>query len=175
MRIAFAGAHRTGKTTLIEAVAAQLPRYEVIEEPYRVLEDEGYEFADPPTSEDFEAQLRRSFELIAEAPANALIDRSPLDLVAYLQALDDELELDDWMDDLRTAMAAIDLVVVVPIEAPDRIAVPSHEDARLRQRVDARIQSLVLDDALGLGATCIEATGTLGERVQQVLRAIEAG
>lgn len=174
MRIAFAGTHRTGKTTLIEAVAAQLPRYEIIEEPYRLLEEEGYEFSDPPTSEDFEAQLRRSFELIAEAPADALIDRSPLDLVAYLQALDEDFELDDWMDDLRTAMEALDLVVVLTIEAPDRIAVPSHEDKRLRRRVDERTQSLLLDDALGLGATCLEVTGTLEARIQQVLRAIRS-
>ena len=37
MRVAFAGAHRVGKTTLVEAVAARLRGYVAHEEPYRIL------------------------------------------------------------------------------------------------------------------------------------------
>src|SRR5690606_27711233 len=74
MRVAFSGAHQVGKSTLLEAVAAARPRYAVIVEPYRVLEDEGHDFSDPPTLDDFERQLERSLELVRDAPPDALLD-----------------------------------------------------------------------------------------------------
>ena len=49
MRVAFSGTHRTGKTTLIKAVHSRVSRYDFVEEPYRLLEEEGYEFSDPPS------------------------------------------------------------------------------------------------------------------------------
>lgn len=176
MRVAFAGTHRTGKTTLLEAVHARLPAYQHIDEPYRWLEDEGHEFSDPPSTEDFERQLRRSIELIAESGGESggrtLFDRCPLDLVAYLQALDDDFAIDDWLDDLRSSMAMLDLVVLVSIETPDRIAVPSHEDRRLRRRVDDRLQALLLDDPHGFGTEVLEVAGALDHRVAQVMQAL---
>lgn len=174
MRIAFAGTHRTGKTTLLEAVHARLPAYDHVDEPYRWLEDEGHEFSDPPSTEDYERQLRRSFELIAGSGPRTLFDRCPLDLVAYLQAIDDDFAIADWLDDLRAGMAMLDLVVLVAIETPDRIAVPSHEDRRLRRRVDDRLQTLLLDDPHGLDAEVLEVAGTLDGRVAQVMRALAA-
>jgi predicted ATPase len=176
MRVAFTGTHRTGKTTLLEAVHARLPAYDRVEEPYRWLEDEGHEFSDPPSTEDFERQLRRSLALIAEFGAGSsgrtLFDRCPLDLVAYLQALDDDFVVVDWLDELQTSMARIDLVVLVPIETPDRVALPYHEDRRLRRRVDRRLQTLLLDDPHGFGTRVLEVAGPLDDRVTQVMRAL---
>jgi predicted ATPase len=172
MRIAFAGTHRTGKTTLLEAVHARLPAYQHAEEPYRWLEDEGHEFSDPPSAEDFERQLRRSIDSIAESSARTLFDRCPLDLVAYLQAIDEDFAIDDWLDDLRAGMATLDLVVLVSIETPDRIALPSHEDRRLRRRVDDRLRTLLLDDPYGFDPEVLEVAGTLDHRVAQVMRAL---
>ena len=169
MRIAFCGTHRTGKTTLVEAVSSLLPGYEVIDEPYRALEEAGHEFSDPPSVEDFEAQLRMSIELVTRAPANALLDRCPLDFVAYAQALDEDFDVDDWRDAIGDAMPRLDLLVVVPIETPDRIALPAHEDAR--RRVDRRLQELTLDDAWGLEVETLEVTGRLDDRVALVMRA----
>lgn len=184
MRVAFAGTHRTGKTTLLEAVHVRLPGYGCVDEPYRWLEDEGHEFSDPPSREDFERQLRRSIDSIVDvgsgigsgagSAARTLFDRCPLDLVAYLQALDDDFAIDDWLDEIRSAMATLDLVVLVSIETPDRIAVPSHEDRRLRRRVDSRLQTLLLDDPYGVGTEVLEVAGTLDDRVAQVMRALAA-
>jgi predicted ATPase len=168
VRIAFSGTHRTGKTTLVAAIADRLPGYHVFDEPYRVLEEAGYDFADPPSVEDYEEQLRTSIELVSAAPADALFDRCPLDVVAYLQAVDEDC--DDWLDDIRDAMARIDLLVVVPIE--DRIPVPAHEDRRLRRRVDERLQRLVLDDPFGFEVATVEVSGSVAERVEQVARAM---
>lgn len=163
-RISFVGTHRTGKTTLVETLASRLRGYKAFEEPYLLLEEDGYEFSDPPTVEDFEQQLRRSIELLEDAPANALFDRCPLDFLAYAEELDDT--------EARGAMETIDLVVFVPVEHPDRVIVGAHEDRRLRARVDERLRSLVLDDALGLGLEVVEVTGTVEARIQQVLSAL---
>lgn len=170
MRVAFAGTHRTGKTTLLEAVAARLPGYATVDEPYRLLEDEGHDFADPPAAEDFELQLRRALREVAASGPRTLFDRSPLDLVAYLQALDEEVDVDD----VRAAVEALDLIVVVSIESPDRIAVPAHEDRRLRRRVDERLRHLALDDPYGFGVETVEVAGAVDARVQQVMAAIGA-
>jgi uridine kinase len=60
MRAGISGAHGTGKTTLAEALCARLPGHVVVGEPYYSLEDEGYEFAFPPSAEDPPAELPRS-------------------------------------------------------------------------------------------------------------------
>lgn len=166
MRVAFAGTHRVGKTTLVEAVAERLPGYVAFDEPYRMLEDEGYELSDPPTVEDFERQLHQSIAMISDAPANALFDRCPLDFVAYAQAIDDDIDLDDWIDAAREGMETLDLVIVVPIEHPDRIVVGAHEDKLLRTAVDERLQALLTD------VETIEVSGSVDQRVQQVLAAL---
>ncbi len=172
MRVAFAGTHRTGKTTLLEAVSEKLPAYDTVDEPYRLLEDEGYELSDPPTPEDFERQLRRAIQAIAESGANTLFDRCPLDLVAYLQVIDDDFDAEPWLDELHTSMEPLDLIVVVTIESPDLIVVPAHEDRRLRSRVDEALRTLVLDDPHGFGTPTLEVTGSVDARVRQVLRAM---
>ena len=172
MRIAFSGTHRTGKTTLVEAVARHLPRYQVCDEPYRELEDEGYELSDPPAVEDFEHQLRRSIATLVAAPADVLLDRCPLDFVAYLESWDD-FDLDDWIDALRDSVGRLGLIVVVPIERPDRVVVPSDE-VRLRRLVDQRLRPLILDDPHGFEVATLEVTGTVAQRADQVLHALTA-
>ncbi|CAN5910724.1 hypothetical protein BH11MYX3_BH11MYX3_16190 [soil metagenome] len=172
MRVAFSGTHRVGKTTLIEAVSAVLPAYEVLDEPYRLLEDDGYEFADPPTAEDFERQLRCSIEITTRAPRDALLDRCPLDFLAYLDAIGAGRELEDWIDDVRGSLETIDLIVYVPIEANDRTALPSLEDQQLRRRVDEVLRGSVLEDQLGFELTAIEVFGTLDARVRLVRNAM---
>ena len=76
------------------------------------------------------------------------------------------------MPDIREAMESLDLVVVLSIEAPDRIPLPSHEDRRLRRDVDELLGALVLDDLYGLGVASVEVHGSLDERVRQVMRAL---
>ena len=145
-----------------------MPTYEVVDEPYRVLEESGYELSDPPSVEDYEQQLRTSIELLAAAPGDALLDRCPLDFVAYLQAIDDDFDIDDWLDDIREAMALLDLIVVVPIETPDRIAILAYEDRGLRRRVDQRLQRLAFEDPFGFDPVTLEVSGGLAERIRQV-------
>jgi hypothetical protein len=167
MRLAFSGSHRTGKTTLVEAIAQLLPDHEMFVEPYHLLEDDGYELSDPPTREDFERQLRLSIELIVASPPNALFDRSPVDFVAYLGS---DFDPDDWPE-LQGALEMLDAIVRVSIETPDRIVIPAGEDRQFRRDIDDGIAT-AFDD---LGITTIDVTGDVNARVGQVMRAITAG
>lgn len=172
MRIAISGTHRAGKSTLVEELSAALPKYETVEEPYHVLEEEGYEFTDPPALEDFEAQLERSIEALNESEANTLFDRCPADFLAYLAEHEDAESFDEdaWLPRVREAMEALDLVVFVPIEARDRIPrAGGADDAALRRNVDARLRELLVDGALGLELEVLEVEGPVAERVKTVL------
>ncbi|MGE0548282.1 MAG: ATP-binding protein [Kofleriaceae bacterium] len=172
MRVAVSGAHRTGKTTLIEQLSGVVAGYATFDEPYRLLEADGYEFSDPPALEDFEQQLQCSLEIIAEAPRRALIDRCPLDFLAYMQAIDPDVAVDSWLDDVREAVEALDLIVMVPIERPDRIVIGRDEHPRLRRRVDELLHTLVLEDSLGFGAEVLEVSGSLDDRIRAVVAAL---
>jgi 5-methylcytosine-specific restriction endonuclease McrA len=60
MRVGISGTHGTGKTTLAQALCAHLPGHVAADEPYYLLEAEGYEFGFPPSPEDYRALLARS-------------------------------------------------------------------------------------------------------------------
>lgn len=173
MRVAFSGAHRTGKTTTIEALAALLPAYEVVPEPYWALEEEGHAFEHPLGAEDFELQLKRSLEDLEKVAERALFDRCPLDFLAYLRAVDDGFDDDEWIDEVRAAMAKIDLLVFVPIEDPDLHPVNDVADRKLRRQVDKRLRELVLDDPYDLQIPTLEVEGSVEERMRQVRRAMQ--
>jgi hypothetical protein len=170
MRIAVSGTHLVGKTSLAEALSGHLPQHAVMPEPYYLLEEDGYEFAGMPSLEDFEAQLTRSFQAVEESGDQAIFDRCPLDVLGYLLTHADAhaFTLEDWMPQLRTSVSRLDCIVFVPIENPDRIAVPRSQ-ARLRADVDTVLQEIVLDDVYGLDLQVITVAGTPAARVSQVM------
>ncbi len=172
MRIAFSGSHRVGKSTLVEHVAEALPRYTTVDEPYYLLEEDGHEFSENPSLEDFEAQLERSLLVLEEGEENVLFDRCPADILAYLLAHEDSgaFDIDDWLDRTREAMETLDLVVFVPIEEPDRIALPAHEDDEYRRDVHERLREILVDDTLGFGVEVLTVEGDVRARVERVMR-----
>lgn len=177
MRIAISGTHLVGKTTLAEALADALSGHELMPEPYDLLEEDGHEFAEMPSIEDFELQLERSCECVQQSGANVVFDRCFLDILGYALTHDeaDAFELDDWMPRVQDAVARLDLIVFVPVEQPDRVAVPRSQ-MRLRAEVDDVLRDIIVDDAHDLELEVITVTGTPGARLQQVLthlRAIE--
>jgi predicted ATPase len=171
MRIAVSGAHRTGKTTLVHALARALPGFVAVEEPYHLLEEEGHAFADPPSLEDFERQLERSIAAVLGEDEDRIFDRCPADVLAYLTTHHDAdaFDADAWMPRVRDAMGRLDLVVFVPVEHPDRVKVSDPEDAAWRRRVDGELRDVLLADRRELGVEAVEVAGTLRERVRQVL------
>jgi hypothetical protein len=169
MRIALAGTHATGKSTLAAELAGALPGHRVVEEPYYQLEAEGHVFAASPTLDDFEAQLERSLWSVAEERGAVIFDRSPADYLAYLLAHRERGQsmVAPWFPEVCAAIATLDLLVFVPIERPDRIAAP--EAGRLRRWVDAALRAGLVADEWALGAPVLEVSGLPGERVAQVL------
>jgi hypothetical protein len=89
LRVGISGTHGTGKTTLAEALCANLPGYLVASEPYYQLEDEGHEFGFPPSLDDYRALLGRSVQSLCSAPRlpGVVFDRTPLDYLAYMAAI----------------------------------------------------------------------------------------
>jgi hypothetical protein len=143
----------------------------VVDEPYYLLEEEGHEFAEMPSLEDFELQLERSIQCIADSEDDQLFDRCPADMVAYLITHHDSdgFDVDDWIPRVRSAMQRLDLIVFVPIEDPDRVVVSDPQESELRQRVDEEFRGIVVDDRWDFGVDAIEVAGTSRQRARQVL------
>src|SRR5689334_11251655 len=161
MRVAFSGSHRVGKTTVVERVVERLPGYATVDEPYYLLEEDGYEAAEVPTLEDFEAQLVRSLAALEDAGDDALFDRCPVDVLGYLLEHGDgqAFDAEEWLERIRDAVETLDLIVFVPIEDLDRIALAPHEDAELRRAVNDRLRELMVDQTLGVEVETLRVTG----------------
>jgi predicted ATPase len=175
MRIAVAGTHAVGKSTLAADLARALPHYRVVEEAYYQLDAEGHLFADPPSLDDFEVQLERSLRCVREEQGDVIFDRSPADYVAYMLAhrASERAAPAEWLPQVREAFATLDLIVFVPIERPERIAVP-REETRLRRRVDGLLREALVADGWGLGGEVLTVSGAPGERVTQVIERLVA-
>ncbi len=171
MRIAVSGTHFSGKSTLVEALSEKLPHYTTVDEPYYLLQEEGHEFAEPPSAEDFELQLERSIENLNNSPPNVVFDRCPADVLGYLLTLADvdAFDLEEWLPRVQTAISKLDLLVFLPIEKPDRIVLPFSQDAEYRQRVDEKLKEIILEDPFDFEVDVLEVTGSLNTRVERVL------
>ncbi|MFY2559298.1 AAA family ATPase [Corallococcus terminator] len=171
MRIAVSGAHRVGKSTLVEELSDLLPDYVTVDEPYHQLEEEGYEFAESPSVEDFEAQLTRSLENLDEGARDVLFDRCPVDFIGYLLAHEDSdaFDVDAWLPRVRAALQKLDLIVFVGIERPDRVALSASDDKALRLAVDEKLKELLLDGAYAFEVEVLEVEGPVSARAKQVL------
>src|SRR6185437_9777893 len=117
MRVGISGAHGTGKTTLAEALCTRLPGHVTADEPYYLLEEEGYEFGFPPSPEDYRALLACSLRSLTAPPSlpGVVFDRTPLDYLAYLAAVGADPSDRAGRGALRPAFASLDLLVITPI------------------------------------------------------------
>ena len=169
MRIAISGTHFSGKSTLIAALLKQFPNFASVEEPYVLLEEQGYEFSNPPSVEDFEQQLMVSVSSITESRNNTFFDRCPFDCLAYALALE-EVDVESWIQKMDSAIQMLDLIVFLPIEDRDRIPIPISEDLKLRKKVDENLQDLLLNDSLGIlkDVEILEVMGNVEKRVRMV-------
>lgn len=175
MRVAISGSHFTGKSTLIASLLEQLPNYASVDEPYFLLEEDGYEFSYPPSLEDFEQLIKRSVTVINESGNNTIFDRCPLDYLAYALAiaetssLEERIDVEDLVQMMEEAIQHLDLIVFVPIE--NRIPVPASEDLKLRMNVNENLQEMLLEDSLGIldKIEVLEVTGSLEKRVKMIM------
>lgn len=171
MRIAISGTHRAGKSTLVEELSRALPGYSTVEEPYYVLEEEGYELAEMPSIEDFELQLERSIDSLAEGKTDVIFDRCPADFLGYLLTHPESyaFNLNAWLPRVQAAVETLDLIVFVPVEDRDRIPLSASEDDELRIPVDEKLKGILLEGSFDFDIDVLEVTGSPRERVRQVI------
>ena len=166
MRIAVSGTHFSGKSTLVASLLKWLPDYTSVDEPYFLLEQQGYEFSDPPLLEDFREQLNCSITSLNESQNNTIFDRCSLDCLAYMLAVSRTMDEEPWIQKIENAVKRLDLIVFVPIEYCERILVPPSPNLKLRMKVDEKLVELILDDSLKIleNVEVLEVTGCLENR-----------
>jgi hypothetical protein len=176
MRVGVSGAHGTGKTTLVEELCAHLAGHVPVDEPYFLLEEEGYEFEFPPSLDDYRAQLRRSLRVLRSAAPRVVFDRTPLDFLAYLAALGASIESEADPSAVRSAVASLDLLIVTPVTAEIERVLPRPGMPRLRETVNDALLDLLSSDPLEAwgDVPVIELSGPLDGRLEAVLAALPA-
>ncbi|HVR39070.1 MAG TPA: hypothetical protein VMU84_08230, partial [Thermoanaerobaculia bacterium] len=132
--------------------------------PYEWLDDS--EQLEPGTS-SFLRQLEISVERLRNYDRGACViaERSPIDFVAYLLALDEEppIEL------AARGMAHVDLLVVLPLNDRDGIVAPESEDLELRDAMNERLLEILATDLLG-DLRVIELQGSRQRRLAMLER-----
>ncbi|WP_431917005.1 AAA family ATPase [Micromonospora wenchangensis] len=172
MRVAISGTHGIGKTTLAEALSARLPGHVVVDEPYHLLEEQGYEFDFPPSSEDYRAMLACSVRsLRSPSPSRAVFDRTPLDYLAYLAANGADPSEQADASRLRLAFATLNLLVIAVITPESERILPAAELPGLRARMNDALLELVYDDPLDAwqDTPVLELSGPLDNRLATTL------
>lgn len=179
MLVVVSGTHASGKSTLISEFAALHPDFEVLPDPFELLDDTDAE----PGADSFFAQLQLAAARLRE-PARGvsrIAERGPLDFLAYLDALMSlrrpGRSLAMFRGGLATAagaMAQADLLVLLPLTEADHIEVPDDEDPELRSAMNDALLELADDPDLVGNARVIELTGSPSHRLAQLEDAIES-
>src|SRR5262249_20941306 len=103
---------------------------------------------------------------------------SPLDFVAYLQALKDlgredtSSMLADAVEIATRGMKHVDLLVVLPLNEEDGMDIPDDEDPELREAMNAALLEIVAVAAIGR-ARVLELTGSERQRLAALERETE--
>src|SRR5580704_13938293 len=173
MRVGITGTHGTGKTTLAGALCARLPGHVMAEEPYYLLEEEGYEFGFPPSLEDYRALLARSLRSLSSPPPlpRVVFDRTPLDYLAYMAATGADPSGEASAAALQPAFASLDLLVITLITPQTEQALPAAEMPRLRSEMNDALLELARDDPQDAWGDIplLELDGPLDGRLDAVL------
>ena len=179
MRIAVSGTHSSGKTTLVEGFLFQHPHYEHEPEPYEWLtEIRGAGFSAELTAADVWQQLEISVERLSlHGPgSNVIAERSPIDFLAYLEALrtlgreDTSRMLDSARELASRGMEHVELLVVLPLN--DDIEAPEDEDPELREAMNSCLLDLLEGELDRRHVGLAEIVGTRERRLAALEAAI---
>ena len=185
MRIVVSGTHCSGKTTLAEDFLRRHPEYAHEPEPYEWLsEARGADFSAELTAADVWQQLEISVERLSRhgPGSNVIAERSPIDFLAYLEALstlgreDTSRMLDGARDLASRGMEQVDPLVVLPLN--DDIEAPEDEDPELRDAMNLALLEIIeneWDDLSSGQVRLAEITGTREERLDALESALRPG
>lgn len=176
MRVVVSGTHASGKSTLIADFAAAHPHYETMPDPFELIDEQ----FDQPSAGMLLRQLRLSADRLEQTDSpDVIAERSPFDFLAYLLALDElgrATASDEVLERARTltasALRRVDLLVLLPLNARDRIWIGDDEDPDLREATDAALLDLIDDpDLIPSTARVLEVTGDRATRLSALERA----
>jgi hypothetical protein len=166
MRIAVSGTHGVGKSTLIDEFVSKHQEFTHEPEPYTVMvEDFGEEFSDEPNVEDFRRQLEFNINRLRQhAPGeNVIYERCPIDFIAYIDALSAG-SVEALLEPIAKAMQHLDLIVYLPLDKDQTL---ESEYPKLQKAVDRRLNTMLLDDELGIVSTrVVEARGSTAQQLR---------
>jgi len=170
MKIAVTGAHRTGKTTLVEILLEALPEYICKPEAYYELEETGHVFPEIPVLDDYILQLEHSISQVTAPGDNVIFDRCPIDMLAYIRAVTEpeNFDIQSMYQRVQNVMSEIDLLIFVAIEDPDITGCQEYDLPELRQQVNEILGEWIWDFNIDV----IEVYGSMEERRNQVLEHI---
>jgi len=153
VRVAVAGSHGTGKSTLVAAFLDRCPSYVHEPESFETLGDDVEIEGEGPTAEGLRLLLEHTASVIeTHGPGACVIfERSPVDYLAYAAASRSWPSgaaadfLDAALPVVRRALRGLDLIVFLPVSARGPSARPD-ESPRFRKRVDRALGRALLDD-----------------------------
>ncbi|RAJ08655.1 AAA domain-containing protein [Chitinophaga skermanii] len=148
MKIAIVGTHQVGKTTLAQAVHAELQDYTLLQEPYHDQNEAGI-----PTADDFIQQFNYSIKQVNTGNDRVIFDRCIIDILAYLHAVSPTLNIQSFFTQAQTAISTIDLFIFIPIEKPDIVTSSQVEMPKLRQAVNDLLIEWI--DDMGIDALVV--------------------
>ena len=177
MRVVVSGTHGSGKSTLISDFAVAQPAWEVLPDPYELIDLDG----DTPSSALFIEQLNIAARRLVEPTSEHVVaERGPLDFLAYLHAMETlgrsplSSESQERAEELtRRAMAQIDLLVLLPLNRRDAITISVDEDLELRDAMNTALLELSDDAYLVAGAKVVEIVGSRDQRLTQLRDAVQ--
>ncbi|WP_395245753.1 hypothetical protein ACGGZK_08080 [Agromyces sp. MMS24-K17] len=171
MRIVVSGTHSSGKSTLISDFALRHPEFTVLPDPFELVD----ETWDAPGAAMFAAQLRVAAARLGpeESAGDLIAERGPIDFLAYLLALDELTGSAGSREFLERAAAIttealghVDLLVVLPLTARDRLAPGPDEHLELRAAMNDALLDLVDDpDLIGGRSKVVEIAGDRAARL----------
>lgn len=179
MRVAVSGTHCCGKSTLIAEFLTGHPEYKHEQEPYTLLvEDYGETLGAEPSADDFYRQLEFMVErLQVYSPGDRVIfERSPVDFVAYMLALDDlgrdksgTRLVNDSLEMVHDAVQQLDTILFLPLS--DNDGNYEDEDPALRKMVNERLVRIFCEAEFDLFTserppTVLEALGSTTQRLR---------
>ena len=161
MRVAVAGSHNTGKSTLIAAFLERRPEYVHEPEAYEALADDvDLTSSEGPTLDGLASLLQYTMSVVAsQAPGTRVIfERSPVDYLAYAAASraagtsrsSVAAFLDAHALEVRASVRHLDLIVLLPVSSQGPFISRADEDDRFRKRVDERLRRALIDDECDL-------------------------
>jgi hypothetical protein len=155
MRVAVAGSHSTGKSTLIAAFVAKRPQYVYEPEAYEALADDiALTVSEGPDVEGLGCLLEHTVSILrGHAPDESVIfERSPVDYLAYAAASRSIVSSEraefmrEYVPIVRESVRYLDLIVLLPVSTRGPVDSRPAEDERFRRRVDDKLRRALVDD-----------------------------